>query len=178
VETPGESSSSMCSLSTTDARPLELELGAARECQKALDMDGNYLLGLYFFAGACSRLGRHEEAVAALRKAATLSNRAPYYLGWLGWALARAGETEEARSLLAELEERSKSEHVPPLDLAVIAGALREMDGGFELLDEAVEKRSCWICVPRMAYFEDFRSDPRFDDHLKRIGHPDKTLRR
>jgi serine/threonine protein kinase/tetratricopeptide (TPR) repeat protein len=151
---------------------------AANECQKALDMDGNYLLGLYFFAGACSMLGRHEEAVAALRKAAMLANRAPFYLGWLGWALARAGQDDEARSVLAELEERSKSEYVAPLNPAVIASALGETDRAFELLDEAVQKRTCWICTPRMAFFENFRSDPRFDEHLKRIGYPDKTLRR
>jgi len=151
---------------------------AMKECQKALDMDGSYLVGLYFFGGACSKLGRHEEALAAFQKAAAISERAPFYLGWLGWAQARAGRREEARAVFAELEERSKREHVPPLNLAVIAGALGEKDRAFALLDEAVQKRSCWLCSPRMPFFEDLRSDPRFDAHLKRLGYPDETLRR
>jgi len=33
--------------------------------------------------------------------------------------------------------------------------------------------RNCWLGIPRMAFFEDLRSDPRFNQHLMRVGHKD-----
>ena len=49
------------------------------------------------------------------------------------------------------------------------------MDRAFELLDEAVDKRNGWLALPRMPFFDAFRDDPRFDEHLQRIGHPDRA---
>ncbi len=143
-----------------------------RECRKVLDVDGNYLLGLYVIGGAYSRLGRHDEAAAALERTAALTARAPFHLGWLGWALGRAGRHDEARVCLTELEQRSNSEHVGPLYRAIISAGLGEIDRAFEILDEATAKRNYWVGIPRMAVFDDLRWDPRFNQHLKRIRHP------
>ena len=142
-------------------------------CRRALDVDPNYLIALYALGGACSRLAQHDEAIAALERSAALTARAPYYLGWLAWAQARAGRHDEARAGLRELEERSKTEHVAPLYRAIIHGGLGELDRAFELLGEAVEGRNCWAGVPRMAFFEDLRADPRFEQHQRRLRHPD-----
>ena len=43
---------------------------------------------------------------------------------------------------------------------------------GFELLDEALEKRT-WIAQPRIPFFDGFRADPRWAKLLARINHPD-----
>jgi len=151
---------------------------AVRECRKALDVDGNYLLALYFIGGFYSRLGKHDEAVDALAKAAALSSRAPFYLGGLGWAQGRVGRRDDARACLDELEERSKTEYVAPLHRAIVHAGLGDKDRAFELLDEAVEKRNCWVAIPRVAFFVDLRSDPGFEELLKRLGHPDGAQRR
>jgi hypothetical protein len=42
-----------------------------------------------------------------------------------------------------------------------------------ELLDEGVAVRNCWIGIPRLAFFEDLRRDPRFALFLERLGQPD-----
>ena len=147
---------------------------ALEECQKALDLDRNHLVGLYAFGGICSRLGRHDDAIGSFVKGVEHSGRAPFYLAYLGWALARAGRSDEARAILEELSERAAEEYVAPLHLAMIVSALGEMDRAFELLDEAVDKRNGWLALPRMPLFDAFRGDPRFDEHLKRIGHPDR----
>ncbi|HSF19365.1 MAG TPA: protein kinase [Vicinamibacteria bacterium] len=146
---------------------------ALRACQKALDLDPNYLVGLYAAGGAYSQLGRHDEALEVLGRSVMNSSRAPFNLAYLGWAQARAGLVEDARALLDELTRRAENEYVAPLFLAVIVAALGDVDRAFDLLEQAVEKRNCWVIVPRFPWFDAFRSDPRFTEHLKRIGHPD-----
>ena len=56
------------------------------EYEKALDVDEDFLLAVYYSGIAHSWRGDHGRAVAAFEKAAFLTGRAPYYLG-----LARLG---------------------------------------------------------------------------------------
>jgi hypothetical protein len=106
-------------------------------------------------------------------KGVELSGRAPYYLSCYAWGLARAGRVEEARAGLAELESRATTEYVQHLQLAVVHSALGDLDRAFELLELAVRDHSGWIGCPRIPLFENFRRDPRYAEHLRRIGHPD-----
>ena len=98
---------------------------ALEECQKALNLDRNYLVGLYTFGGICSRLGRHDDAIEAFVKGVEHSGRASFYLAYLGWALAQAGRSDEARAILEELSERATEEYVVPLHLAMIVSGPR-----------------------------------------------------
>jgi hypothetical protein len=47
------------------------------------------------------------------------------------------------------------------------------MDRAFDLLALGVRDHNGWIGCPRMPMFENFRRDPRYAEHLRRIGHPD-----
>ena len=102
-----------------------------------------------------------------------LSGRAPFYVSYYAWALARAGRADEARTLLAELESPAKTEYVQHLNLAVIHSALGDLDRAFDLLELGVRDHNGWIGCPRMPMFENFRRDPRYAEHLRRLGHPD-----
>ena len=75
--------------------------------------------------------------------------------------------------MLAELEARTADVYVPPFTRAIIHAALGQLDRGFAVLDESVRARDTWIGVPRVPIFDAFRADPRFAEHLRRIGHPD-----
>jgi adenylate cyclase len=144
-----------------------------RDFDKAFEIDPNYLVGLYLGGGAYSRLGRHDDALRLFAKGVELSGRAPFYLSYHAWALARAGRVDEARTGLAELEARATTEYVQHLHVAVVHSALGEMDRAFELLELAARDHNGWIGCPRMPMFENFRKDPRYTEHLRRIGHPD-----
>jgi serine/threonine-protein kinase len=146
---------------------------AQKQFDKALELDRNYPLVLYLAGGAYSRLGRHDEALPLLARSVEVSERTPFYVSYNAWALARAGHTDDARAGLRELEARGSSEHVQPLQRAVVHGALGESDRAFALLEEAAQARNGWLCAPRMPMFEDFRGDPRFGEHLRRIKHAD-----
>jgi TolB-like protein len=146
---------------------------ALREGQKALDIDPDYLVGLYLIGGVYTRLGRHDQALRLCARAVEISGRAPFFVSCLAWSQAAAGRSAEARSALAELERRSATDYVAPLHRAVVHAALGERDRAFQLLEEAIRRGGCWIGSPRMPMFDAFRADPRFAEHLGRIGHPD-----
>ena len=149
---------------------------AVTECKKALDLDANYLPGLYFLGNAYASGGRLDEAVPLLAKAAEVSQRASFYLGFLGWAQATAGpgkQRDDAQAILTELEERAEKEYVAPLYLAMVVSALGDMDRAFELLDEARQKRNAFLVYPRFSFYDAFRGDPRFREHLELMKHHD-----
>jgi tetratricopeptide (TPR) repeat protein len=144
-----------------------------KEAQKALDLDANYLVGLYMTAGILTRRRRYDDALALIARALDLTERAPFYLGYLGWVLATAGQSEKAEQVLAELEARVPDVYVSPLSRAIVHAPLGQLDRAFAVLDESVKARDPWLGCPRMPFFDGFRRDPRFAEHLRRIGHPD-----
>jgi len=146
--------------------------------EQALEIDPYYLVALYLGGGVYSRLGRHDDALPLFARAVELTERAPFYVSYDAWAQARAGNVEAARSALAELEARARSEHVQPLHLAVVHAALGERDRAFARLEEGVRARNGWIGTPRMPMFDDFRGDPRYAALLAHIGHPDTEASR
>jgi tetratricopeptide (TPR) repeat protein len=81
------------------------------------------------------------------------------------------GKIEEARTLLAELMELSKQKYFSPYNAALIHSALGEKDQAFQFLEKAYENRAEWMIYlsvdPRL---DGLRSDPRFDDLLRRTG--------
>ena len=140
---------------------------------KALDIDPNYLVALYLIGGCYTHAGRHDEALSAFGKALEISGGASLFTGYLAWAQAMAGRTEDARKGVAELERRSTTEYVSPLHIAIVYGALGDLDRGFARLEEAVRARATWIGSPRLPMFDGFRRDERFKAMLRRLGHPD-----
>jgi adenylate cyclase len=86
---------------------------AERAARQALELQPDYLFGLWQRGVALSGLGRHEEAIPVLERVATLL-RAPIFVGLLGLGYARAGRYDDAKRLLHELEDRgSRGEYIP-----------------------------------------------------------------
>ena len=90
--------STLCTLGQFEA--------AERAAQHALELQPDYIFGLWIRALALCGLGRDAEAVDPLERASTLS-RAPLFVGMLGFGYARAGRVEDAMRLLRELEDRA-----------------------------------------------------------------------
>ena len=138
-----------------------------------LKEDPNLGYALWVCGSACSALGMHDEAVTHLRTVVRLSDRLPMYLGMLGQAHARKGERATAEALLQELSQRAEDEYVPPLMLGLIAMACGDADRGFECLEQEYQERGILLyCVTDAWFFDDFRTDPRFQALLRRLNFP------
>jgi serine/threonine-protein kinase len=145
---------------------------AVSEFQKALDIDPDYVLPLPLLAGAYVRSSQHEEAVSILQRVATMTDRSPFHVAWLGWASGVAGDRDQARSIHQELIQRSESEYVSPLYVAWVLSELPDEGDAFEWLERAFEEGSPYLVWWRTPVFDGLRTDPRFHELLKRFNFP------
>ncbi len=137
----------------------------------ALSFDKENSLALWGAGVANVALGRYENGISLLERAATQTRRGSFVLGLLGWALSAAGRTEEARAVLREL--RSRPAPAPTISSeAWLLAALGDADGAFELLARAEDERQPYICFTGLPGFDPLRADPRFAALLTRLGLP------
>jgi len=130
---------------------------------------------LHWYLGKINTLdGRHKEAIVCMHKAVELSSRSPAMLAGLGWALAVAGQNNEAREILVELNTRADIEYVRPFELIKAHVALGQMDEAFACLDQAYEERDDMLayCRTDPALF-DLHVEPRWADFVARMKFPD-----
>jgi tetratricopeptide (TPR) repeat protein len=122
-------------------------------------------------AGSCIAnvaLGRFVEAVAAAERGVAVAYRSPFFLGVLGWALAKEGRDDEAHTILEELRAgRSNSPTV--VSEAWLLAALGEIDDAFDVLARAEEEHQGLLCYTGLPGFDSLRPDPRFAALLKRL---------
>ncbi len=143
---------------------------AIREGERTLELDPDFAIGFYVLGSTLTRVGRYDRAVELLEKAAAVTGRASFYLGFLGWAYGRAGRENDARGVLSELEERAKETYVAPTFFVCIHAGLGEDDRVFHYLELARESGSPLGIWTKFPIFDTVRSDPRFKRMTASIG--------
>ncbi len=91
--------------------------------------------------------------------------------GPMAYALARRGETAQARALLAELERLADKQYVPPTKIAAGWLGLEERDRVFEWLERALDvhdDRLVYLAVD--VHFLELHEDPDFRTYADRLG--------
>jgi TolB-like protein/DNA-binding winged helix-turn-helix (wHTH) protein len=152
---------------------------AIEQFQKTLELDQNFPAAHNFLPAAYEQKGMYTEAVAEFKKAIPLTGRSEWSLSQagLGHLYAVTGKKSEARTVLDELKRASEQEYVPASSIAFIYAGLGEKDQAFAWLDKGYEQRSFqmqWIKIePR---WDGLRSDPRFEDLMRRMGFPSNLL--
>ena len=146
---------------------------AIEQIQKTLEMDPNFAPAHTSLGYAYLSKGMNEEAIAEFQNGVALSGSDPDESVDLGYAYATAGKRDEARRILAKLKKKRERTFVSPATIAIVSGALGEKDEAFAWLEKAYEVRD-----PQLTYlkvgpkFTPLRSDPRFQDLLRRMGLP------
>jgi tetratricopeptide (TPR) repeat protein len=139
--------------------------------RKAFDLDPNFSWGHLWIGEAYLQKGMHEEAIVEINKAIALSGGDTRDVATLGYAYAVSGKRSEAQKVLDELQKQTKRKYVSPYFIALIYTGLAARDEAFAWLEKAYEERHPYlICIKVDPVFDSLRSDPRFDDLLRRIG--------
>jgi eukaryotic-like serine/threonine-protein kinase len=144
---------------------------------KSLELDPNFALTHQALGRAYLLKGMREDALAALRLAAALSSDSVAMCAALAHALAETGSVVEARKILADLIERSRRSYVSPTNIAVVYAGLGENDEAMECLEKALAEHNAGLMMLKVhPVFDPLRSDPRYQDLLRRIGLAPWTL--
>jgi len=144
---------------------------AIEQCRNVVELDADYSQGHDCLGSSYLAKGSFPEAVAECKRSASGSGHDPIREAGLGRAYALAGETGEARKILAQLNTLSSASYVPPYVLAMVHAALGEKDQAFTWLDKGYQQRDPYLVRLRVDEAMDpLRSDPRFPALLGRVG--------
>jgi serine/threonine-protein kinase len=123
------------------------------------------------FAMMYREQGRYEESIAEFRKDPDQEGDA--ILAHLGNTYARAGRVREARECLRALENLVRKDHIGMYGIALVHAGLGEKDQAFEWLERAFTERDKGMLFLKVDQALDpLRSDPRFDDLVRRMNFP------
>jgi TolB-like protein/DNA-binding winged helix-turn-helix (wHTH) protein len=145
---------------------------AEREYRKWNEWHPRYR-GDYILASIYLQTGRTREAVDELQLGASETHhQALLELMYLGHALGVTGAREEGRRILADMQALSNSRYVPPDYVAMVYEGLGDRDRALEWYQRAVEERSMNLWVLPDQRLDAIRSDPRFQNLMRRMGLP------
>lgn len=143
---------------------------ALRVLRATGEMEPNFWLVPLFISRIHLKQGAWDEAIAAAEKARDLSGGNSEAIATIGFAHAMAGRTIEARVVLRELEERSKSRYVSAYSLAQIHAALGDKEKALDLLETGFENRDVLMMFLRVeGKWDSIRSEPRFADLIRKM---------
>jgi tetratricopeptide (TPR) repeat protein len=147
---------------------------AIEQLQRTLELDPNYPV-THWILGLLYRItGRYELAIAAGEKGVNLSGGSPLMRAALAHTYGKAGRAEDARRVLDDLSELAKHKYVAPHFFAGIHIGLGEFDRAIESLEKSYAEHSHWLIYLHIdPSMDELRSDPRFQDLLKRVGLPE-----
>ena len=143
---------------------------AEAQARKTLEIDPRSFVAHYYLGAALQLTRRLKEAIPEFQKAVELNND-PYSIAMLAQAYARNGQTDEARKLLAHLNEMAKSAEVPEYALALVYTSLGEKERAIEALEHgfAGGNKSYLFLLPGDPFLDDLRGDPRFEALVQKI---------
>jgi len=142
-----------------------------RQSRKTIEMDPNFPLAHNQLGLAYLQKHMYDEAVEELQKAVRLSGGSPTCIANLARAYVATGKRSEAVKLLGDLKARSSQGHPDTSELAVIYASLGDTDQAMNSLEKAYQERFNPSVLLRPG-FDPLRSDPRFEDLVRRIGLP------
>ena len=121
--------------------------------------------------------GSYEEGLAEYRSAVGPHGGHPNLFAAIATTYARLGRKDEARKILTDLREREDHKGA----LVRMAGAhvaLGETDEAMACLERAYRERdSSVLLIPTAGFLKPLRSDPRYQDLVRKIGWPGAAKR-
>lgn len=123
--------------------------------------------------GLCQWEEKSPEASVELERATRDADDSAWPLAVLGRVRADRGDPAGARAILARLEAAGRQEYVSPIYRGFVLAGLGDREGAFQSLEATYAERSPWMLfLPVEPELASLRSDPRFGDLLRRVGHP------
>ena len=140
-----------------------------RQSRKTIEMDPAFALAHNQLGQAYLQKQMPHEAITELQKAVQLSAGSPTCIANLARAYAASGKKSEAVKLLSDLKKRSNASYSHASEIAVVYAALDDKAQAMNWIEKGYQERFNPGVLLRPG-FDPLRSDPRFQDLLRRIG--------
>ena len=140
-----------------------------RQSRKTIEMDPNFALAHNQLGQAYLEKQMRDEAITELQKAVQLSAGSPTCLANLARAYGASGKKSEAAKVLTDLKKRSSLGYSHASEIAVVYAALGDKNQAMTWLEKGYEERFNPGVLLRPG-FDPLRSDPRFQELVRRIG--------
>jgi len=145
---------------------------AIEQYKKTLEIDHHFASAHYGLADAYREKGMYKEAVAELEEALKADGDEEL-AEVLVHAYTASGYKGMTKAWLAKLEERASHSYLGPRVIASLCARLGERDRAFALLEKAYAERDADLVSPKVdPAWDNLRSDPRFQDLVRRVGLP------
>jgi TolB-like protein/DNA-binding winged helix-turn-helix (wHTH) protein/tetratricopeptide (TPR) repeat protein len=140
-----------------------------RQSLKTIELDPNFGLAHNHLGQAYLNKHMNDKAVVELQEAVRLSGGSATCIANLARAYAASGKRSEADTLLSDLKKRSSPRQSYASEIAVIYVTLGDTDEAMRWLEKGYEERFNPGVLIRPG-FDPLRSDPRFQDLVRRTG--------
>jgi Flp pilus assembly protein TadD len=144
---------------------------AVQESRKTLELEQGFAVAHYELGQALAQKHMYDEAIAAFQRAIELSGHNGAFDSNLAYVYAVSGRRDEAKKIMRSLEKRLDQNPSADANVALIYVALGDPDQAMNWLNKAYEARFNPSILLRPG-FDPLRSDPRFQDLMRRIGLP------
>jgi serine/threonine-protein kinase len=152
--------------------------------QRAVELDSTLWIGHAFLAFTHVFAGEYPVAVAGFQRAVRLGQGIDPLVGALAYALAKNGQPDSARRVLAPAEARAKGRGGSPVAFAMAYAGLGDRDAALSWLARGAREKDPWLYAMSInaPMFDSIRDDPRFADAARTMkldpavmGKPSKT---
>ena len=140
--------------------------------QRAIELDSTLWIGHAFLAFTHVFAGQYKPAVDGFRRAVRLGPGIDPLLGALALALAKNGQADSARIVLAPAESRAKGKGGSPVALAMGYAGLGDRNTALNWLVRGAREKDPWQYAMSInaPIFDSVRDDPRFAEAAKLMG--------
>jgi TolB-like protein/DNA-binding winged helix-turn-helix (wHTH) protein/Tfp pilus assembly protein PilF len=144
---------------------------SVKQGRKIIEMDSTFAIGHKQLGDAYLLKQMDKEAVAELQEAVRLSGGSPICVADLARAYVASGKNKEAMKLLSDLKKSSNPNFTNAPHIAMIYASMGDNDQAMHWLERAYEERFNPSILLRSG-FDPLRSDPRFEELMRRSGLP------
>jgi TolB-like protein/Flp pilus assembly protein TadD len=146
---------------------------AIKELSKTVKLEPSHARTYDYLEWAYQQKGMYKDAVQAAQKAASLRGESPEWVAGLGRAYERGGIRAAKRLELERSEAPSSRGYPRGEDIARLYALLGEKERALEWLERGSEERTVMPIYLRFdPQLDPLRSDPRFQDLLRRMNFP------
>jgi Flp pilus assembly protein TadD len=146
---------------------------ATQQLQSALQLDPNFVSARYDLAQIYVVDGKARDAVNELQQMRAQNRSDVSLLATLSYAFGKAGQTVEARALLADIQKRLPSEHVAPSTMAWLFVGLGDYDQAVSWFEKEYSERGNFLpFINTDPGLDPLRSHPRFKQLLASLHFP------